>query len=116
MPGLPEYKCEAIAKLLEPDFRRTISAAEIRGCLDLLQRGGLCTAEEAAERLGVAIGTVKNRLCRNGAKSCGLRHRKALWRWSDVYAAFQSAAKPEEHPYEHENVRLLTGWGRPPDK
>ena len=101
---IAEYKCEAIAKLIEPDFKRQVSAAEIRGCLDLLQRGGLCTAEEAAERLGVASGTVKNKLCEIGAKSVGIRCRKALWRWTD-------AAKPEEIPYPKSPVRLLTGYG-----
>ena len=108
---IAEYKCEAIAKLIEPDFKRQVSAAEIRGCLDLLQRGGLCTAEEAAERLGVASGTVKNKLCAIGAKSVGIRCRKALWRWTDVYAAFPNADKPEEIPYPKSPVRLLTGYG-----
>lgn len=111
---LAEYKCEAIAKLVEPDFRRPISAAEIRGCLDLLMRGGLCTAEEAAKRLGITSGAVKNRLCANGAKSVGVRCRKALWRWCDIYAAFPNAAKPEEIPFPHENVRAITGYGQQP--
>lgn len=88
MNPIADYKVEAIARLIEPDFRRKVSPQEVRNALDGLRRGGTATIDELAAAWGIVRGTVSNRLCQAGVHPVKRKNRKACYAWCDIWRAF----------------------------